>query len=326
MKLLIVTVNYRTPAMTLESVAALRAQLRAFPDAQVVIVDNDSGDDSLEVLRDGVDRAGWGESVEVLASPWNGGFAWGNNWAIRRALEEVERPDYVYLLNSDAYPDTRGVEALVDHLERNPAVGIAGSFVHGIDGATHRTAFRFPSIASEFETAIGIGLVSKLLARHIVSPELPRSTTRVDWLAGASMLIRREVFEDVGLMDEGFFLYYEETDFCRRAQQAGWPTAYVIESSISHIGSVSTGIQDLSKPTPTFWYASRHRYFRKHHGRTGLWVANFAYVLGGLIRRARSFLMRRPSHEPRGHMRGFLRFNLQPGPKASGHPPRPDGV
>lgn len=326
MKLLAVTINFRTPEMTLDSVGKLLPELAAYPDARVAIVDNDSGDGSLETLQEGIDRAGWGSRVELIASPWNGGFAWGNNFAIRRALAAPDPPEYFYLLNSDAHPDAKGVEALVDHLDRHPEVGIAGSFVHGVDGATHRTAFRFPSIASELETTLGIGAVSKLLSRYIVSPELPTSSTLVDWLAGASMLIRREVFEDVGLMDDGYFLYFEETDFCRRARDAGWPTAYVVESSVSHIGSVSTGFQDLSRPTPTFWYASRRRYFLKHHGRAGLWAANAVYILGGMIRRARSFLLRRPSHEPRGHMRGFLRYNLLPGRRETGHPPRPEGV
>lgn len=323
MKLLAVTVNFRTPEMTLRAVGTLLHELERYPDARVAIVDNDSADGSVEKLRQGVVDAGWSDRVEVLASPWNGGFAWGNNYAIRRALEGSDPPDYVYLLNSDAFPDEHSVERLVDYLDTHPGIGIAGSYIHGVEGDTHRTAFRFPSVASEFEMTLGIGIVSRLLSRWIVSPELPTTTTQVDWLAGASMMIRRQVFEDVGLMDDGYFLYYEETDFCLRAARAGWPTAYVVESSVTHIGSVSTGFQDLSKPTPTYWYASRHRYFLENHGRAVLWTANFVYILGGLVRRLRSFLMRRPSHEPRGHMRDFLRFNLRPGRKPNVHPPRP---
>jgi N-acetylglucosaminyl-diphospho-decaprenol L-rhamnosyltransferase len=321
-KLLAVTVNYRTPDMTLRAVGTLLQELGPYPDARVVIVDNNSGDGSVEQLQQGVTDASWSDRVEVQASPWNGGFAWGNNFAIGPALDAPDLPDYVYLLNSDAFPDPDSVRQLVDYLDQNPSIGIAGSYIHGDDGETHRTAFRFPTVASEFETTLGIGVVSRLLRRWIVSPELPTTTSTVDWLAGASMLIRREVLKDVGLMDDGYFLYFEETDFCLRAQRAGWPTVYVVESSVTHIGSVSTGIQDLSTPTPTFWYASRHRYFLKNHGRAILWIANFVYIFGGLVRRLRSFAMRRKSHEPRGHMRDFLRYNLQPGAKPNVHPPR----
>lgn len=321
MKLLVVIVNYKTPEMTLESVASALRETQQIPETKVAVVDNDSQDNSLEKLRAGAEAAGWGNQVEILSSPWNGGFAWGNNFAIRQALATDDRPEYVYLLNSDAFPDENAINELVNYLDANPSFGMAGSFIHGDDGATHKTAFRFPSLASEFEGPLGIGLVSKLLERYIVSSDLPTETERVDWLAGASMMIRSQVFDEVGLMDDGYFLYFEETDFCLRAARAGWPTAYVVESSVTHIGSVSTGIQDISKPTPEFWYASRHRYFLKNHGRASLWAANALYITAGLIRRFRSALIRRPSHEPKGHMRGFLRFNLSLSETPSGHPP-----
>ncbi|HPG24874.1 MAG: glycosyltransferase family 2 protein [Spirochaetaceae bacterium] len=323
MKLLAIIVNYKTPEMTLEAVAALHRELARQPEARVVVVDNDSRDGSYERLAKGVAEGGYGDRVEVVASPWNGGFAWGNNFAIRPALASETPPDYVYLLNSDAFPDEGSVDRLIRYLDEHPEVGIAGSYIHGVDGQPHTTAFRFPSVASEFEATLGIGVVSKLLARFIVAPPLPTTNTRVDWLAGASMLIRRAVLEDVGLMDEGYFLYFEETDFCLRAARAGWPTVYVRESSVSHVGSASTGYQDLSRPTPAYWYASRRRYFLRNHGRATLWLANAVYIVGGLIRRARSFVLQRPSHEPRRHMRDFLRFNLRLGPQPDVHPPRP---
>lgn len=326
LKLLAVTVNYKTPEMTLRAVETLLGELGAYPDARVAIVDNDSGDGSLEILERGVAEADWGDRVEVLASPWNGGFAWGNNFAIGPALERPDPPDYVYLLNSDAFPDPGSVDRLVTFLDQNPDYGIAGSYIHGVEGDTHRTAFRFHSIASEFEMTLGVGFVSKLLAHKIVSPELPTETAPVDWLAGASMLVRREVFDAIGLLDHGYFLYYEETDFCLRAARAGWPTAYVPESSVTHIGSVSTGFQDLSRRTPPYWYASRRRYFLKNHGRATLWIANSVYILGGLIRRIRFALSGRESHEPRYHMRDFLRFNLRLGAAPDVHPPRPEGL
>ncbi|MEM9177967.1 MAG: glycosyltransferase family 2 protein [Myxococcota bacterium] len=323
MKFLAVVVNYKTPDMTLDSVESLLREIPAGCTHRVVVVDNDSQDGSFEHLRDAVRERGWKDRVEVCASGWNGGFAWGVNFGAQEALRSDDPPEYVYLLNSDAFPDEGAIDRLLGYLDAHPEVGIAGSYIHGVDGDPHTTAFRFPSVWSEFEAAIGIGVISKLLADRLVAPPLPTGNTRVDWLAGASMLIRREVFADLGGFDDGFFLYYEETDFCLRAARRGWPTAYVRDSSVTHIGSVSTGYQDLSRPTPTYWYASRARYFAKNHGRTTLWLANTVYVLGGLVRRLRTTLTRKQSHEPKRHMRDLLRYHLRLGAPPRVHPPRP---
>ena len=322
MKLQAIILNYKTPEMTLEALAALMRELERFPDARVTIVDNDSRDGSLERMRKAVDESPWSERVSVLASDYNGGFAYGNNYAITRALDREDKPDYFYLLNSDAFPDEGCVRALVDYLDDHPRVGIAGSYVHGPEPVPHKTAFRFPTIWSEFESTLGIGVVSRLLDRWIVALPLPRETRRVDWLAGASMLIRREVVEEIGLMDETFFLYFEETDYCLRAARAGWPTCYVVESSVTHIGSVSTGMKEKSRPTPTFWFASRRHYFRKNHGRLYLLIANLVYVVGAAFCRLRYLFLGRESKDPKGHLRDFIRYNFSPGPKPDGHPPR----
>ena len=110
-----------------------------------------------------------------------------------------------------------------------------------------------------------IGLVSRLLRRSIVAPPPARVACRVDWLAGASMMIRRPVLDEAGLFDEAFFLYFEETDLCRRALAAGWSTWYVPESRVAHIGSASTGMK-RREPRPAYWFASRRHYLRKHDG------------------------------------------------------------
>lgn len=320
MKLLAIILNYKTAEMTLDSLAALMRELAPYPDARVTIVDNDSQDGSLERLVRGVSESPWADRVDVVPSDYNGGFAYGNNFAIRRALAAGERPDYVYLLNSDAFPDRGCVKGLVDFLDAHPGAGIAGSYVHGPEPVPHKTAFRFPSLASELESALGLGVVSKLLDRWIVALPLPETTQQVDWLAGASMMIRLAVIEEVGLMDETYFLYFEETDYCLQARRAGWTTHYVVESSVTHIGSVSTGYKDGSRPTPTYWYASRRYYFLKNHGRLALWTANLLYVLGGSFCRVRLRLAGRRSKDPERHLRDFVHFNFRIGSFPDGRP------
>ena len=325
LKLLVVIVNYRTAEMTLDAAGTALTELRSYPDARITIVDNASGDGSADRIESVIEAKTWGDRVSLIRSSRNGGFASGCNQAIRPALAGDDTPDYVYLLNSDAFPDAGAIDRLVEYLDTHADAGLAGSYIHGTDAARtpHRTAFRFPSLLGEIEGALGIGAVTRLLERWVIAPALPEETTPVDWLAGASMLIRREVFDSIGLMDERYFLYFEETDFCLRAARNGWPTAYVVESSVAHAGGASTGMQDISSPTPTYWYASRHRYFTKNHGRAALWAANLIYIVCGTIRRARTTLMQRPSHEPRGHMRGFLRYNLLPWLRGSAHPNPP---
>jgi len=320
MKLLAIILNYKTAAMTLESLAALMRELATLPDARVTIVDNDSQDGSFERLARAVADSPWSDRVEVVASDYNGGFAYGNNFAIRRALAAGQAPDYFYLLNSDAFPDPGCVRALVDFLDAHPAAGIAGSYVHGPEPEPHKTAFRFPSVASELESTLGVGFVSRLLEPWIVALPLPTATRQVDWLAGASMLIRRAVVESIGLMDEAYFLYFEETDYCLQARRAGFTTHYVVESSVTHIGSASTGYKDKSRPTPTYWYASRRYYFLKNHGRAALWAANAVYLLGGLLCRLRGRVGGRRSQDPARHLRDFARFNLRLGAHPDGRP------
>jgi N-acetylglucosaminyl-diphospho-decaprenol L-rhamnosyltransferase len=252
--------------------------------------------------------------VRVLQAGRNGGFGAGNNFGIRAGLADGGRPDYVYILNSDAFPAKGAIRALLDHLEAHPGTGFAGSYIHGPEGDPHRTAFRFPSIASEFEAAIRFGPVSRLLRRKIVARPIPEVTTRVDWLAGCSLMMRQSVLEQVGLFDEAFFLYFEETDLCLRAARAGWPTDYVRTSEVAHIGSVSTGMKEWSR-VPGFWLDSRRHYFTKSHGRGYAALATAALIAGGVLWRARLLVQDKPLADPPHFLRDLAAHAWRAAPK-----------
>jgi len=306
MKLLAVIVNYKTLGMTLEALAALVREIGAIPGSRAVVVDNDSADGSYEQILHAVESRGWSNLIEVVRSAKNGGFGYGCNVGIRRGLAAGEPADYIYLLNSDAFPDPGSVRVLVDFLDAHPAAGIAGSYIHGPEGTPHETAFRFPSWQSELESTLGIGVVSRLLRKWVVALPIPRQVEQVDWLAGASMMIRRRVLDEIGLFDETFFLYFEEVDLCRRARLAGWPTFYLPASSVAHIGSASTGMKDLRKRTPPYFFDSRRHYFLKNHGVAYLWTANLCWVLGYAAGQVRRRLMNRPDRVHRSRV--FLDF------------------
>ncbi|MGH1577972.1 MAG: glycosyltransferase family 2 protein [Planktotalea sp.] len=306
--ILTIILNYKTAEMTLRSAEAALREM-ADLDGEIVIVDNASGDGSFEVLQDHVARNDW-KRVRVVLSPHNGGFGAGNNIGLRLGLSDGSMPDYFYVLNSDAFPDKGSVSALVSYLEANPSVGFAGSYIHGPDGEPHLTTFRFPSIASELEGAARFGPISRALRNKRVPIDVPDHTRTVDWLAGASLMMRREVLEDIGLFDETFFLYFEETDLCRRAKLAGWPTVFVRESEVTHIGSVSTGMKTWAR-MPQYWFNSRAHYFRKNHGWLYAVVAVKAHVIGGLLWRARRVLQGKPQADPDRFLRDLIVHDMR---------------
>ncbi len=296
---LTVILNWRTAEMTLRASEAALLALDGVHGA-LVIVDNDSQDGSFEALSAAVLARGWDrgpQQVRVIQSGRNGGFGAGNNVGIRAGLPGGGKPDYAYILNSDAFPAPDAIRALLAHLEAHPGTGFAGSHIHGPDGESHHTAFRFPSIAGEFEQAARFGPISRLLRHAVVAPPLPDHTQRVDWLAGASLMMRQSVLDQIGLFDERFFLYFEETELCRRAAGAGWPTDYVVESRVAHIGSASTGMKTWAR-IPRFWLDSRLYYYTKTKGAFYAAMATLAHVAGGLIWRTRALLQRRDFIDP----------------------------
>jgi GT2 family glycosyltransferase len=300
---LTVILNWRTAEMTLQATEAALFALDGVEGA-LVIVDNDSQDGSFEAMSAAVAARGWDvgpQQVRVLQSGRNGGFGAGNNVGIRAGLPGGRKPDYAYILNSDAFPAPDAIKALLAHLEAHPATGFVGSHIHGPEGEPHHTAFRFPSIAGEFEQAARLGPISRLLRHAIVAPPLPDQTQRVDWLAGASLMMRQSVLDQIGLFDERFFLYFEETELCLRAAQAGWPTDYVVESRVAHIGSASTGMKTWAR-IPRFWLDSRLYYFTKTKGPAYAAFATLAHVAGGLIWRTRALLQRRGFIDPPGFL------------------------
>ena len=190
---------------------------------------------------------GWGDWATILPLDQNGGFAYGNNAAIRPALQEADPPCFVLLLNPDTIVRPGALKSLVVFMESRPDIGIVGSRLEEPDGTPQQSAFRFPSVLGELEGGVRLGPVSRLLHRWAAFQPIPEEPGPVDWVAGASMIIRRQVFESIGLLDEGYFMYFEEVDFCRRARRAGWPCWYAPSSRVVHLVGQSSGVTDPSR-------------------------------------------------------------------------------
>jgi GT2 family glycosyltransferase len=317
MKLLVVILNYKTAKMTLEATeAALEALACIHENWELIIVDNDSQDGSFKKIikyvqekQLPVTRNSW-DNVKVVESGHNGGFGAGNNFAIRPALTSNNPPEYIYLLNSDAFPSKPAIKLLADYLNQHPDTGIVGSYIHGTDGTPHTTAFRFPTIFSEFEGSIKLGIITKLLNKYVVPMGIPATNCEVDWLAGASMMIRRQVLLDIGLFDEKFFLYFEETDLCKRASNKHWKTVYVKESKVAHIGSVSTGMKQWQR-IPQYWLDSRSHYFQKNHSRLYCIVATLIRLIGGALWQIRRRIQNKQDSEPQFFLRDLAEHLLK---------------
>ncbi|MEQ6204074.1 glycosyltransferase family 2 protein [Sulfitobacter sp. HNIBRBA2951] len=309
---LCILLNFRTAAMTLRAAEAALADLHPL-GGELVIVDNASGDGSYETICQEVASRGWGEGglVRVVASPVNGGFGAGNNIGLAMSRSDGRKPDYYYILNSDAFPDAGCTAALLAHLEAHPQAGIACSHIRGEDNVVHTTAFRFPTIAGEFAGAARLGMIDRLLPEAPVPLPQPTQTQQVDWSAGASMMLRATMLEKIGTFDETFFLYFEETDLCLRAARAGWSCWYVPDSRVVHIGSVSTGMKTKQR-MPSYWYDSRRHYFIKNHGRAYAAIALLAHVAGGVLHRLRTGLAGRKPQDPAWFLRDLLTHAATP--------------
>lgn len=307
---IIVIVNYRTARLTLNCLRSLAPEVMARANTQVAVVDNASGDDSLKLIGDAIAQEGWGSWATLMPSSVNGGYSYGNNFAIRPALASENPPDYCWLLNPDTEVRPGALQVLVDFLEAHPQVGICGSSFEEPSGEPWPIAFRFPSILSELESGLRLGLVTKLLSRWSIVRWMTDENVEVDWLPGASMMIRRQVFESVGLMDEGYFLYFEETDFCLQAKRAGWSCWYVPASRIMHISGQSTGVTektDKPRRLPQYWFDSRRRYFVKNHGRFYAAIADLVWMVSFALWRGRRVIQRKPDGDPPQFLLDFFK-------------------
>ena len=309
---LVVIVNYRTAGLVVECLRSLHPEIAEHPGCEVSVVDNDSADGSVEKIRAAVEAEGWGGWVRVIASPTNGGFAAGNNVAIRAALAQAVQPAYIWLVNPDTLVRRGALSALITFMESHPQAGIAGGSLEEVDGQRWPYAFRFPSLGSEFDDGLRVGIVSEWLSRYRVANRMGDEATQVDWISGANLMLRTALLDAIGLMDEDYFLYFEETDFCLHAKRAGWQCWYLPQARVMHIAGQSTGITSdprSQRRRPVYWFESRRRYYIKNHGRVYAMAADLLWLFGFAMWRLRRLIQRKPDHDPPGLLLDFARHS-----------------
>ena len=222
----IVILNYRTPDLLLDCLAALSRHPFTLGTSETWVVDNASGDDSVQRVR-----AAYPE-VRVLENPCNLGFAAGNNRGIARCQGR-----YFLLLNPDTQVHAGALDELVRFMDARPGTAAAGGQLIGLDGEIQSSCREFPNLLGVVLRGTPLCRLfpnHPSLARYLMSDCDRQVSREVDWVLGACMIIRRQAWEAVGPLDEGFFMYYEDIDWCYRARQAGWSIHYVPAARVTH--------------------------------------------------------------------------------------------
>ncbi len=275
MELTIILVNYHAREYLPACLAALEAAPPGVPH-QVVLVDNSPGDGTAEAVRARF------PSVTIITNRANVGFGRACNQALRAS----DTP-FVLLLNPDTEVQPGALDALLAALRANPRVAAAGPRLLYPDGRYQHSAFRLPGIAQAF---FGFFSLVPLDSRWNGRYPLPRSSRprAVEHLLGACLLIRREALETVGLLDERFFIYFEETDWCARARRAGWELWQVPTATVIHHSGATT--RPVAEQMSLQFHRSQALYYRKHRGLAGYLALKAIVVPGIAYRLARSLV------------------------------------
>ena len=243
-------VNHSRRDAVLRLLASLERDVRGSELAvEVVVLDNASDDGSVEAVRE---RFPW---ARVVAQPVRAGFGANHNRIVRETFGR-----HVLVLSHDAEPAPGALARMVAYMDAHPRVAVVAPRLRYPDGRPQASAWRFPTPAVA-------ALSTFTLARAGVVQSTGERPRRIDWAMGAALLVRRAALDDVGLFDEDFFMYSEETDLCLRLARAGWETHFLPDATVVHADS------DLRAVVPRERIAeewrSRHRYWRKHHSPLG---------------------------------------------------------
>ena len=222
---------------------------------EVIVVDNASTDGSVEMVETEF------PGVHLITNADNRGFPAANNQGIA-----VAQGRYVFLLNPDTELVGDALATMVAFADAHPDAGIVGPQLLNSDGSVQSSRRRFPTLATAFFESTWLQSCSppRVLERYYVLDRPDDVVQDVDWVTGAALLARRKAIQQVGPMDEGFFMYSEELDWCRRIKAAGWQVVYLPTATVIHHEGKSS--EQVIPARHIYFQSSKVRYFRKHHG------------------------------------------------------------
>jgi N-acetylglucosaminyl-diphospho-decaprenol L-rhamnosyltransferase len=283
LELLVVIVCYRAVELTVDCLRSLASQLDDVPGTRVAICENGTGPDAVRQLNDAIERNGWNSWVTVRPVFPNRGFTGGNNVVLQ---DSTPRYKYFLLLNADTIVRPGALKRLVDAANERPQAGIIGPRLEWPDAEPQESAFLDFTPLHEFICAAETGPVTKLFHRRHGALPVRDKPHEAEWVSFACALIRHEVFEQCGLLDEGYYLYFDDADYCRRARNQGWEILHYPAARVVHLMGRSNPMESLAaqkRRRPRYWYVSRNRYYAKFYGRSRLWMANLLWTAGRCI-------------------------------------------
>jgi GT2 family glycosyltransferase len=296
--LAIIIVNYNTAPL-------LRACLTSLPAGyqhgtlDIYVVDNGSTDDTLVMLQDEF------PAVHAIASPRNGGFAYANNIAIGRILAQPDAPSYTCILNPDTVVEPGAFDILINYLHANQNVGVVGPRLLLPDGTLDKACRRsFPTPAVSFWRMLGLSRVfprNPRFGRYNMTFVDERQTIDVDAIVGACMLMPTAVLREVGGLDDTYFMYGEDLDWCFRFKQYGWRIVYVADAVVHHVKRASSRQQPVQ--TIHYFYDAMRIFFRRYYARTT--PAPFRWVIEFGITTSEQLALLRNRLRPQRAAKGF---------------------
>jgi N-acetylglucosaminyl-diphospho-decaprenol L-rhamnosyltransferase len=278
---LIVTVNYKTSRLVIDLLISLTTEVTKLGHTHMVIVDNASGDDSVQHIQNFIDEnsINW---ATVLASKHNVGYAAGNNLAIKHILSKYVAIKRVWFLNPDTRVKAKAGSELIKAIDEHN-LHIVGSRLEDDDGTLQCSHFNFPGIISELSDGLRLGIFDKLNRKYLVRRPQSLYSVQTDWLSGASFMVSSEYIERIGLIDDDYFLYFEELDFCLQGKRNNMLCWYIPSSRVYHAVGASTGVtgnRSEGVRRPQYWFDSRRRFYLKNHGAFKLLCCDLAFIIG----------------------------------------------
>jgi len=270
MKLSIIIVSYNTKALTRKTLNHVY-QSKGLSSFEVIVVDNNSHDGSSDMVELEFPQ------VKLIRNKANVGFAAGNNPGIEASVGE-----YVLLLNSDAFVFDNSLKNTIDYMDTHIETGIMGAQLICEDGSPQPSAREFPTPWRKMKVLSGWDSRHSTYESYFDyfredAQRVPESR-RVDWVPGTYFMIRRKALEDIGLLDERFFMYYEEVDYCLRAKEHNWKIDFNPQISIIHLGGASSlstekTVSRTGRQLVDIRVNSEYDFFRKHAGLSGMMLA-----------------------------------------------------
>jgi len=241
----VVVLNFRTPDVTIDCLRTLAAEREGNPGLRVILLDNASGDDSVPRLEGAIRENGWGGSwLEFRPLEKNLGFAGGNNLILREELGCAEAPEYLLLLNSDTLVRPGCIAYCTKVMEENPRIGAMSCMLRNRDGSVQNVCRKFPTPLRESVRAFGLPWLAPALFRWADLEDAGWDRTAgprdVDWIGGAFFLARAKALQEAGVLDEEFFFYGEDCEWCHRLQRHGWRIFFDPGAETVHLGGASS--------------------------------------------------------------------------------------